>query len=74
MERKTIGSDIGTHLCNRLFFIKISQTYSKNTQIFHKKVKLLQIRNKKLYRGLVKAKTPACRLNGAVYQFLEMDY
>ncbi|MFL2523140.1 MAG: hypothetical protein ACJ0RB_07050 [Candidatus Azotimanducaceae bacterium] len=60
---------------NRLFFIKISHNSPRNPQIFHQNIKLLRIRNKKLYRERLKAKNPARRfLKGEEYQFLEMDY
>ena len=49
--------------------MKISHKSPRNTQIFHKDIKLLLIRNKKLYRGRLKAKTPVRRLKDAVYQF-----
>jgi len=54
--------------------MKNSHLRPKNTKIFHENIKLLRIGNKKLYRGRLKAKNPARRLKGAVYQFLEMDY
>jgi len=60
---------------NRLFFIKISHKSPRNPQIFHQNIKLLRIRNKKLYRERLKAKNLARRfLKGAEYQFLETDY
>jgi hypothetical protein len=54
---------------NQLFIMKISHSSTRFLQIFHENVKMLQISNKKLYRGRLKAKNPARRLNGAVYQF-----